>query len=509
MLFNSLIFLGIFLPICWGVFALLRGRRLFQISVCWLIVCSLVFYGYWNPPYLILILGSIAVNYAFGHAQNLLHDQGKQSRPLMAGAVLFNLGLLGYYKYAGFITENINALSASALPVPDIILPLAISFFTFQQIAYQVDAYRGEAKEHGFLDYVLFVTFFPQLVAGPIVHHKEMMPQFRAQRTLGINPDHLALGLVLFSCGLFKKVVLADNLARYATPVFDAANGDVPLTLFESWGGVLAYSFQIYFDFSGYSDMALGLAALFGIMLPFNFLSPYRAGNIIDFWRRWHITLSRFLRDYLYIPLGGNRKGKLRRYNNLLMTMLIGGIWHGAGWTFVIWGGLHGVYLIINHAWHRVLKGARITHPIYKLAAWALTFTAVSFAWVFFRAESADAAFNICRALIGQNGAVLDYRLESILPFMADFIRFEGTGIGAFPSVYGVLWLGAAAGIAWLCPNIYSMLAVKTDQDSLLVNNLAALPKGRRTLLLAFMALLLVVALGQIGAPSEFLYFDF
>ena len=274
-----------------------------------------------------------------------------QGKRWLLVAIAANLALLAYYKYAIFFVANAQRLIGHVGPLPEIVLPLGISFFTFTQIAFLVDAHRGLAREYSFTHYTLFVTYFPHLIAGPILHHREMMPQFDRRSTYTLDWDNVAVGLTMFIIGLFKKTVIADDMAAFASPAFDAAAGGTQLTLLEAWGAALAYTFQIYFDFSGYTDMALGASRMFGIVLPLNFRSPYKAANIIDFWRRWHITLSRFLRDYVYIPLGGNRKTVPRRYENLLLTMLVGGLWHGAGWTFVFWGALHGIYLVVNHGW--------------------------------------------------------------------------------------------------------------------------------------------------------------
>ncbi|MBT5260335.1 MAG: MBOAT family protein, partial [Nitrospina sp.] len=347
MLFNSYAFIFLFLPVTLLGFQLIGNRGHCRVAVSWLIGASLFFYGWWNPAYLGLILTSILFNYAVGVSLG-----SRPAKTVLVVGIAANLGLLGYFKYANFFVDNINALTGSDIVLERIILPLAISFFTFQQITYLVDTYRGETQECDFLRYCLFVTFFPQLIAGPIVHHREMMPQFAKDTFCRLKAKHLAVGLTIFSVGLFKKVILADGIAVYSTPVFDAAEAGVILTFVDAWCGALAFTFQLYFDFSGYSDMAIGLGRMFGIILPVNFFSPYKASNIIEFWRRWHITLSRFARDYLYIPLGGNRKGTLLRFANLMITMLLIGLWHGAGWTFVIWGGLHGSYLVINHGWH-------------------------------------------------------------------------------------------------------------------------------------------------------------
>jgi len=357
MLFNSYQFIFLFLPVTLLVFFLIGNKGHHRIALSWLVGASLFFYAWWNPAYLGLLLFSLLFNYACGVALSNKSEQAQNSnRLLLFAGVAINLLLLGYYKYANFFIDNINAFSESNWHLNTIILPLAISFFTFQQVAYLVDAYRGETKEYNFLHYALFVTFFPQLIAGPIVHHKEMLPQFAKEETYRLNKQHLAIGLTIFIIGLFKKVVIADTFAGYATPIFLGAESGETLTFFQAWEGAIAYTLQLYFDFSGYSDMAIGLARMFGIKLPLNFNAPYQACNIIDFWRRWHITLSRFLRDYLYFSLGGNRKGEFRRYINLFLTMLLGGLWHGAGWTYIAWGGLHGSYLVINHIWQKIWR---------------------------------------------------------------------------------------------------------------------------------------------------------
>ncbi|NPA64988.1 MAG: MBOAT family protein, partial [Epsilonproteobacteria bacterium] len=310
---------------------------------------------------------------------------------LLAAGIAFNLALLGYFKYADFFIQNINSLFGLEIPLLHLALPLAISFFTFQQIAYLVDSYRGETREYSFLNYALFVTFFPQLIAGPIVHHAEMMPQFASVRNKVKNYFNIALGLFIFSIGLFKKVVIADTFAQWANQGFDVAK---ELTMPEAWATSLSYTLQLYFDFSGYTDMAIGAALLFNIKLPMNFFSPYKATNIQDFWRRWHITLSRFLRDYLYIPLGGNRKGRVRTYFNLFITFLLGGIWHGAGWTFVAWGALHGAALVVHRMWKEFV-GRKL--PV--VLAWFITFNFVNIAWIFFRAKNFEDAMKVLEGM--------------------------------------------------------------------------------------------------------------
>ncbi len=272
------------------------------------------------------------------------------TRALLFVAVAANLAALAYFKYADFFLRTAVNLTGADIPLLGVVLPLGISFFTFTQIAYLVDVHAGKVIERNPIHYGLFVTYFPHLIAGPVLHHAEMMPQFRLAEIYRPYLRNFAIGLTFLCLGLAKKVLVADSVAPLANAVF-GLGPEVELAASAAWLGVIAYTLQIYFDFSGYSDMAVGLSLLFGVRLPYNFNSPYQAWNITEFWRRWHMTLSRFLRDYLYVPLGGNRLGRTRRYVNLMVTMLLGGLWHGASWTFVVWGGLHGAYLVVNHAW--------------------------------------------------------------------------------------------------------------------------------------------------------------
>ena len=327
-------------------------------------------------------------NYYIG--KRLIKLQHTATKVLLGAGIFFNLALLGYFKYSDFFIMNFNTMMGSDIGLLYLALPLAISFYTFQQIAYLVDSYRGETKEYDFLTYALFVTFFPQLIAGPIVHHSEMMPQFTKKENKIFNHFNIALGLFIFSMGLFKKVVIADTFAMWATKGFDVAP---TLNMIEAWITSLSYTFQLYFDFSGYTDMAIGAALLFNIKLPNNFFSPYKATNIQDFWRRWHITLSRFLKDYIYIPLGGNRKGEIRTYTNLFTTFVLGGIWHGAGWTFVLWGILHGLALILHRAWQK------LGFKMYSVFAWFITFNFINIAWVFFRATNFESAIKVLKGM--------------------------------------------------------------------------------------------------------------
>jgi alginate O-acetyltransferase complex protein AlgI len=437
MLFSSPEFLFGFLPAV--IFATILASRIAgkAAAIAVLVLGSLFFYGWWNPWFLLLICGSVVINYLIG--RRLVKCP---ARALLCLGIVLNLGVLCYFKYAGFLLDIFDALTGAAFSPGAIVLPLAISFFTFQQIAFLVDAHRGEVASVDFLHYGVFVVFFPQLIAGPIVHHGEIIAQFRDAKTITVRLPDLTVGLTFFAIGLYKKIVIADTLGGYANPIFAAVNG-TPSAV-EAWGAVLCFTFQIYFDFSGYSDMAIGLARIFGIKLPVNFHSPYKATSIIEFWRRWHITLSRFLRDYLYYPLGGNRKGQTRRYVNLLITMLLGGLWHGAGWTFVFWGILHGVYLIINHAWHALLRlcgrDPLQTTLVGRAAGRVLTFFAVAVGWVFFRSADWATATNFLDAMMGINGLAP----AAATPF-SDPVLF--------------VWLGVLLAVVWCAPNTHQCLA--------------------------------------------------
>jgi len=407
MLFNSYVFIFTYLPVVFfGFYAI--GRYSHNLALLWLTFASLFFYAWWDVRFVGLLLGSIVFNYGAGYliGQRLSISTGSP-KWLLVSAIVANMILLGYFKYANFFIENLNHLAGTALQIGEVFLPLGISFFTFTQIAFLVDTYQDKVKEYNFIHYTLFVTYFPHLIAGPVLHHKEMMPQFAKPDTCLINLENVAVGLSVFVLGLAKKVLIADSMGDIATPIFNAVSTGGQPMLFESWIGALAYTLQLYFDFSGYSDMAIGLSLMFNVRLPMNFNSPYKATSIIEFWRRWHMTLSRFLRDYLYIPLGGSRHGKGRRYVNLMATMLLGGLWHGAGWTFVVWGGLHGFYLIINHAWRNLKQrlgwgdGGRWS----DLGAGALTFLAVVVGWVFFRSDNLATALQILSGMSGLNGA--------------------------------------------------------------------------------------------------------
>lgn len=458
MLFNSHIFLFLFLPITAIVFFKL-GAYSHRLAAAWLGAASLFFYGYWNPAYVGLLLASIFFNYGIGYALAREFDASNSRRKnlILALGVGADLALLGYYKYTNFFLGTADLLLDAGWNMQDIILPLGISFFTFTQIAFLVDAWSGKAREFNFVHYLLFVTYFPHLIAGPVLHHKEMMPQFAHKQTYRVSWDNISVGLTFLFAGMFKKVIIADSLAVHATPVFSTAETGEGLNFFLAWKGTIAYTLQLYFDFSGYSDMAIGLSRMFGVKLPLNFNSPYQAINIIDFWRRWHMTLSRFLRDYLYIPLGGNRKGRMRRYFNLMATMLLGGLWHGASWTFVAWGGLHGLYLIINHAWHRIWP-----RPIgtwwSRTMARSITLLGVMVAWVFFRAESFDGALYMLQAM-----ANLPSGLQGHIGPIEDLLSTLGVGFSggylAAEHLVELAWLVFWIAFLWWLPNTQQWMA--------------------------------------------------
>ena len=408
----------------------LTGRRIL------LLLASYAFYAWWRADFLLLLCGSTLVNYTLGREIEQRRAKGQGRRPILIAGLVFNLGLIAAFKYAGLLTGTANQLFGIGLPLPDFFLPLAISFFTFEQISYLVDADAGKTARYSLLDYALFVAYFPHLIAGPIVRHNDLIPQFHQMRS---RNDDLAAGVTLFTIGLAKKTLIADNLAPFADAIFNAAGRGIALGPTDSWLGMLFFAFQIYFDFSAYSDMALGSSLMLGIRLPVNFHSPYKAASIIEFWRRWHISLSAFLRDYLYIPLGGNRQGRGRRYLNLFVTMLLGGLWHGASWTFMLWGGLHGLYLTINHAFRHLTKDVTVT-PAWRLPLRGLsvlqTFAATSLAWIVFRAETLASARNVAGGLVGLG----DSAVVSFSPLAAITLVLLFVIVWWMPNSMEIMW---------------------------------------------------------------------
>lgn len=407
MLFTTAPFILLFMPLTLAGFFLI-GRFDKAVAAGWLFLASLAFYGYWMPQFTLLLVASIGANFAISVriAGSTAPDH---RRAWLILGIVANLSTLGYFKYANFFFDNLTTVLGTHWNIGRVILPIGISFYTFTQIAFLVDTFHGKVREYKPVHYGLFVSYFPHLVAGPVLHHAQMMPQFGKPAIYRFDPGNFVGGLAIFALGLFKKVIMADGVAPYADAVFKSADaGQIPDPQ-ESWLGALAYTFQLYFDFSGYSDMAIGLSWMLNVSLPFNFASPYRATSISEFWRRWHMTLSAFLRDYLYVPLGGNRRGGIRRYVNLATTMLLGGLWHGANWQFVLWGGLHGLYLMVNHGF-RGLCGERASARLdrsrtFALLSWLVTFLAVVIAWVFFRAETLFGAWRMLRGMAGAEPA--------------------------------------------------------------------------------------------------------
>lgn len=497
MIFSESAFLIYFLPTLLAVFYSFNFIKRFNTNYRYhvLILSSLFFYSWWYPPYIFILLASIVFNFlAAKHISNV-----KTSTSVFI-VVFINLLLLGVFKYLDFFISNINFLLNKDYETWNIVLPLAISFFTFQQIAYVVDVKRGICKEYSLKKYTLFIVFFPQLIAGPIVHHSQIVYQFDEAIKHGASRSQFKEGIILFFLGLGKKVLIADSLSFHANSVFNAAGSGVNINFIESWLGVLAYTFQIYFDFSGYSDMAVGLALMFGLKIPFNFNSPYKSLNIIDFWRRWHITLSNFLRDYLYISLGGNRYGMIKRYRNLFLTMLIGGLWHGASWNFVFWGGLHGIYLILNHGWRNIIKDCKnIDNNIfYIIFSWLVTFLAVTFAWIFFRAESFDTSVLIINAMFSAEGIILPQIFSNFefFSYLASKNIISFQSYENFGSAVGMIYIFIAFILIW---PINSIKLSKVMVDS------------KRPLYFIFLSIVIYLALTKsiFFSANEFIYFNF
>jgi len=488
MLFNSVEFIFIFLPIIVISFFLANARGHFLVGKAILLFGSLFFYSWWNPIYLPLITGSILFNFfiVFNISKRVLKSPAPAAKWLLWLGLTANLSLLGFFKYTDFMIGNVNLLVGSEISQLNIVLPLAISFFTFQQIAYLVDSYRGQCREYNLFDYGVFVTFFPQLIAGPIVHHQEMMPQFSKVSLRKFNHANFAAGVFVFSLGLFKKLIIADGLSSWANNGYSAI---APLNFAEAWLTSLSYTFQLYFDFSGYSDMAIGLGLMFNIVLPMNFNSPYKAISIRAFWARWNMTLSRFLKDYLYIPLGGNRRGPGRTYINMILTMVLGGLWHGAAWTFVFWGLLHGMAIAVNRAWSAF--GLRMRPWI----GWVITFNFVNVAWVFFRAPDGSSAISVLKGMVGLNGVVLPMSAEPIMSALnLDFVTYKNDYMmsGSADHRAFVTLLVALIVVIFFKNSGEKLAAFKTTWLSLLGT-----------------AFLFFVSVLSISTASEFLYFNF
>ena len=516
MLFNSTEFLTLFLPVTLAGFFVL-GRYSRESAAWWLAGASVVFYAGWNWRYVPLLLASTVFNFVAAQAIARMQSQDRPARAklILIAGVAANLVLLGYYKYTDFLIANWNSLTNSNAGALMIVLPLGISFFTFTQIAYLVDTARKVAYEPRFSHYLLFVTYFPHLIAGPVLHHKEMMPQFADPVTYRWRWENVAAGTAIFLIGLFKKTVLADGISEHVGSAFALASQGQEVHALQAWGAALSFTMQLYFDFSGYSDMAIGLARLFGVRLPLNFHSPYKSRNISDFWRRWHMTLSRFLRDYLYISLGGNRHGSLRRYTNLVLTMFLGGLWHGASWTFAIWGLMHGGYLVINHAFQAICRAVKmppVPDWLKVPASITITYLAVVVAWVFFRADTVSSALRLLTGMFGGYGVALPDALLLRIPGLeavasALNIRSELGG----GSVFVTLWLKLAVlhFIAFAMPNTQEIMrrfAPALDFNAQQASGMALRFNWRWAALIGCMGTLGLFAMTR---RSEFLYYQF
>ena len=474
MVFSSYIFIFAFLPV---VIAVYYGLSLLKNGIyqrLFLLAASLYFYGYYNVNYLLLIIVSMIINYIV--AMQIQKTTGTKAKLFLTIGVLMNVGLIGYFKYYDFFVENINLVFGSNFTLRHILLPLGISFFTFQQLSFLVSVYHREEKVERLRDYCLFVTFFPQLVAGPIVLYSEMIPQFKEERRRFFNADNFAAGVYMFCIGLFKKVVIADTVALWV----DNGFGMGDLGLISAWATALSYTIQIYFDFSGYSDMAIGLGKIFNIDIPFNFHSPYRSESITEFWRKWHMTLGRALSAYVYRPLGGNRKGIVRTCINLFLTFLVSGIWHGAAWTFILWGVLHGVCMVVE----RISGDRRKAIP--KSIRIFVTFMIVNALWVLFRAESFSQALTVYSGMIN-----FGYMGLSGLTTMAY------DGVIAFPAIVNYVYVLGSIVL------LLSVVFFGTSSCDLLKN----FKPGKRTLLAS--AFLFCISVLCLGRNSVFIYFNF
>lgn len=502
MLFNSYEFIFVFLPIVYvlcnygikllpGVAQNASAER--ELRIKFLFASSLFFYGWWFWKYIFIILASIFVNFYIS-TQMKRKEATSRNKIYLVFGISFNLLLLAYFKYSYFIVENVSEILNQEISFEKVILPIGISFFTFQQIAWLVDRYKGEKGEYSFWRYGLFVTFFPQLIAGPIVHHRQLIPQF--DKLAGTRTwQNLYLGLSIFALGLFKKVVIADSAALLSSPIFDLAATGVEPDFVQAWVGTLGYTLQIYFDFSAYSDMAVGIGLMFGIRLPINFASPYKSTSIIEFWQRWHITLSAFLRDYLYIPLGGNRSGRPRQFANILVTMALGGFWHGASWNFLFWGLMHGLFIVANHVW-RLQKS--LTLP--RWLAFGLTMFVVILAWVPFRSADIGTTISMYRGMLGLHGVSLPGFLAIPALESLPFVVFAGLGPINLWVTATIVPLGFA--VALLMPNNLEYHRYNPDGSGEI---------ERRTGVwsVLFVSLCLSLSLLKLNDVSEFLYFQF
>ncbi|AFY96792.1 MBOAT family O-acyltransferase [Chamaesiphon minutus] len=520
MLFNSIDFIFIYLPIALCGFWLASIFQNRSIVIGWLVLISLIFYSIWSYQFLLLLLFSVAINWAIGialsHQRRNLPDGAKMNaavKLLLILGIIFDLSFLGYFKYVNFFIDTVNTFGFRLELLDGLVLPLGISFYTFEQMSYLVGIAKGEVKSYSLPRFLLFVTFFPHLIAGPILNANELNYQLQ-KFNYRLDYRNLAVGFTIFAFGLFKKTAIADSVAVFATPIFIAAERGESISFLLAWQAAIAYTLQLYFDFSGYSDMAIGLSNMFNIKLPMNFFSPYQAVGIGDFWRRWHISLGRFLRDYLYIPLGGSRNGELRTYINLSLTMLLGGLWHGASWTFIVWGGLHGIYLCIDRGWQKFLKhrGLVFESGYHYWLARMLTFLAVIVSWVIFRAETLNGASHMLMGLFGGNGLMLPEM------FADRFSMLRGIGIefgtlNYHSGIQGSLLLLLILSVALFLPNLYQFTMREPAALDIYKNLNGQQPAWyawQPTFGYALLTFgIFVISLGFCNQASEFLYFQF
>lgn len=495
MLFSDPVYIFIFLPFVVVVYFILNKLQYYIVSKVWLVAASFFFYGYWNEKYLILLSVSIVTNFSIGKMLSAKNTEDrvliwniKRRKALLITGILFNALMLGYYKYADFFIDNTNMAFGTSFSMLNLVLPLAISFFTFQQIAYLVDAFKKKATEYQFLNYCLFVTFFPQLIAGPIVHHKEMMPQFSDFKNVHVNWNNISMGLFIFSIGLFKKVFIADTFAIWASAGYDSS---VALTFFEAWGTSLSFMLQLYYDFSGYSDMAIGAALMMNIKLPVNFNSPYKASSISTFWKNWHMTLMRWMRDYIFIPLRKSGKGEVYAYYSIMVTFLVSGVWHGSGWLFVIFGLLHGLALSIHRIWKKM------KFKMSKFLGVTLTILFVNFTLLFFRSQSMDDVERILNGMLGLNGVRFSEDFYNLLRIITN----DGIIVTYTQAAYALPFQSAIYIL------IFGAIAL-TARNSLQIADSITTFKIRHMLFVAFSFTFALLANTQ-TTPSKFLYFDF
>lgn len=511
-LFSSYAFLIFFLP-CSFLLYFLASTVSSRTGILSLVALSSFFYAWHHPSYIFLIFGSILVNF---YSASLILKHIKYRKIIFVADLFFNIFLIFLFKYYNFFISNINMTTGLKLSLLNTLLPVGISFFTFQQIGFIVSIYKKTEKLPGFLEYCSFITFFPQLIAGPVVKHSDYLPQLKNPSTFKLSAQNIAIGGTIFVIGLCKKVLLADNASSIADSVFFSLRSGETLNAIESWLGAISYSFQIYFDFSGYSDMAIGLSRVFNIKLPCNFLSPYQATSIIEFWRRWHISLSSFLREYIYIPLGGNRKGNLMRHGNLMITMLIGGLWHGASWTFVAWGGLHGLFLIVNHLLRQLIPKPIFSGKIINSIKIMGVFMLITFSWVFFRAGSITEALSVLGSMLNIQSLFLHNPSATMYsPFGLDMHFLPSGPLGSVLLKRTLLLCIIGSITVFFLPNVYDWLAYFKPakgyhKPSYVQTNLFKKVAWKPTLATGFLILLLLtLAFGEVNSRNEFIYFQF